>query len=164
MDINTKKIYNIIKKYNSKKLALISILQDIQAQYNWLPPEALTLVSEKLCVPLIDVYSVATFYHAFRLTPGGKHFLTVCLGTACHVRGAQNVLNRLEKLLGIKSGATTKDKMFTLETANCLGCCAIGPIIVVDGNYHGHTTVQDVNEIIRRIKKKRRKTRPRRKK
>jgi NADH-quinone oxidoreductase subunit E len=154
MDVDTKKISTIIEKYQGKKSALIAILQDIQEHYNWLPPRALRYVSEKLCVSLTDIYGVVTFYHAFRLTPRGKHLVTVCLGTACHVRGAPHVLNRFEEILNIESGGTTKDKMFTLETANCLGCCAIGPIVVVDGTYHGHTTIQDVNKIVGRLRKK----------
>ena len=155
MNINMKKASKITGKYREKKSALLAVLQDIQAEYNWLPPEALRLVSKELCVPLIDVYSVATFYRAFSLNPRGKHLCTVCLGTACHVRGAPIVMDRLQDKLGITPGCTTKDNQFTLETVNCLGACALAPIVVVDGKYHGQTTVQKVDAILAKFRKKR---------
>jgi NADH-quinone oxidoreductase subunit E len=148
MDIKAKEVRDILQKYKSKRTALISVLQDIQEKYNWLPEVALKMVSDGLCVPLIDVYSVATFYRAFSLTPRGKHLCTVCLGTACHVRGAPIVLDRIETKLGITAGCTTKDMQYSLETVNCLGACALAPIVVVDGKYHGQTTVQKVDAIL----------------
>ncbi len=154
MKINSKEIAKIIAKYYGQRTSLLAILQDIQAKYNWLPPDTLRMVSAKLCVPLIDIYSVATFYHAFSLTPRGKHLCTVCLGTACHVRGAPTVLDRIENKLGVSPGLTTKDNQFTLETVNCLGACALAPIVVVDGEYHGQTTVQKVDGILKRYQKK----------
>lgn len=117
--------------------ALISILQDIQAEYHYLPEEALRHVAKRLNLPLIQVYGVATFFKAFSLKPQGKHKCSVCLGTACHVRGAPFILDELERQLGIKSGETTEDMEFTLESVNCLGACALGPVVVVDGKYHG---------------------------
>ena len=156
MNINIKKATQIIKKYKGTKSGLLAALQDIQAKYNWLPPDALRLVSNELCVPLIEVYSVATFYRAFSLNPRGKHLCTVCLGTACHVRGAPIVLDRVQEKLGVKPGCTTRDDQFTLETVNCLGACALAPIVVVDGNYHGQTTVAKVDSILTKYQKKKR--------
>ena len=137
---NGKGIYSIIEKYQGKKGCLIPLLQDIQNQNNWLPEEELRTVSQELNIPLRDVYGVATFFKAFSLKPRGKHVVTACLGTACHVRGAPRIVDELQKILGVKPGETTKDKMFTLETVNCLGACALGPIVVIDGVYHGQMT------------------------
>ncbi|KPJ72577.1 hypothetical protein AMJ52_05890 [candidate division TA06 bacterium DG_78] len=154
MKLNMKTVSKIIDKYPTSKSSVLSVLQDIQEKYNWLPPDALRMISIKLGVPLIDIYSVATFYRAFSLTPRGKHLCTVCLGTACHVRGAPIVLDRIQEALGINPGCTTKDNQFTLETVNCLGACALAPIVVVDGQYHGQTTVQKVNPILKKYQKK----------
>jgi len=115
----------------------ISVLEAIQSRYRYLPREAMILVSERLGIPLSQTYSVATFYHAFSLKPRGKYLVRVCLGTACHVRGSQRVLEKVSKLLNIKPGETTADRLFTLETVNCLGACALGPIMVVEGEYFG---------------------------
>jgi len=157
MKINVKDVSKIVEKYHNNKSSLIAVLQDVQEKYNWLPPDAIKLISEKLCVPLIDVYSVATFYRAFSLTPRGKHIVTVCLGTACHVRGAPTVLDRVKSKLKIEPGCTTSDNNFTLESVNCLGACALAPIVVVNGQYYGQTTVQKVDQIIDQYKKKKRK-------
>ncbi len=132
---------------------LIPLLQDIQEHYNYLPEEALEEVSQKLNMPLMDVYGVATFYRTFSLTPKGKHIVTVCVGTACHVRGGSRIVDALEQELDIKAGETTPDMNFTLETVNCLGCCAIGPVIVVDGEYHGEMTSQKTLSLIKNIEK-----------
>jgi NADH-quinone oxidoreductase subunit E len=148
-------VNTFLAKHNKEKRALIAILQDIQAEYNYLPRPALQLVSQCLDIPLIDVVGVATFYRAFSLTPRGEHVATVCLGTACHVRGGPKILNEFEKKLSIKAGETTKDNRFTLETVACLGCCAIGPVVVVDGNYYSHTTIGKVDSIIKTYAKKR---------
>jgi len=154
MKISTKELSTIVDKYQEEKSSLIAVLQDVQEKYHWLPPEALQFVADQLNVPLIDVYSVATFYRAFSLTPRGEHVVTVCLGTACHVRGAPLVQDRLKNLLKIDPGCTTPDGRFTLENVNCLGACALAPIVVVDGNYHGQTTVKKVDQILERYKKK----------
>lgn len=148
-------VNTFLAKHNKEKRALIAILQDIQAEYNYLPRPALQLVSRCLDIPLIDVVGVATFYRAFSLTPRGEHVVTVCLGTACHVRGGPKILNEFEKKLNIKAGETTKDNRFTLETVACLGCCAIGPVVVVDGNYYSQTTIGKVDSIIKTYAKKR---------
>lgn len=141
-------VSNIIEKYRGNKDALISILQDIQAEHNWLPKEIIAEVSEKLNIPLIDIYGVTTFFKAFRLKPRGKYLITVCLGTACHVRGAPRILREFEKKLHINIDETTPDNMFTLETVQCLGCCAIGPIVVVNGEYHGGVTLSKVDSLV----------------
>jgi NADH-quinone oxidoreductase subunit E len=127
---------------------LISVLEEIQARYRYLPREAMILVSEGLGLPLSQVYSVATFYNAFSLLPRGRHGVCVCVGTACHVRGAQPVLDRLEAMLGIKPGETTPDLHFSLETVNCLGACALGPIVVVDGKYSGQMVASKVDDLL----------------
>ncbi len=131
--------------------SLIAALESIQARYRYLPSEALILVSERLGVPLSQAYSVATFYHAFSLKPKGKHSLHVCMGTACHVRGSPQVLDRLETKLGVQPGGTTRDRQFTLETVNCLGACALGPIVVVDGEYAGQMTAQKADILLRKV-------------
>ncbi len=157
MKFNSREVSKIIKRYQAKKSDLLAILTDIQTKYNWLPPDAIQLVSEELCVPIIDVYGVASFYHAFSLTPRGKHIVTVCSGTACHVRGAQIILGRVQNELGISPGCTTKDDQFTLETVNCLGACALAPIVVVDGHYHGQSTIRKVDAVLAKYKKKKKK-------
>ena len=136
---------------NGAGASLISVLEEIQAQYRYLPREAMILVSERLGVPLSQVYSVATFYHAFSLIPRGKHTICVCVGTACHVRGARQVLTRLEENMGIKPGETTSDWNYSLDTVHCLGACALGPIVVVDGEYSGQMHVKKVDELLVRI-------------
>lgn len=127
---------SIMAEYGHDPARLIGILQDIQKELRYLPQDALRHVAERLAVPLPRVYSVATFYQAFSLTPRGRHIVKVCMGTACHVRGAPRVLEELERKLGIGPGETTYDLEYTLLTVNCLGCCALGPVVVVDNTYH----------------------------
>lgn len=152
MELDLKKVEGIINKYKGEGGALIAILQDVQSEYNYLPPDVLKSVADKLNVPLISVYGIATFYRAFSLKPRGKHLVTVCLGTACHVRGAKRILAEVQKRLNVKRGETTEDKTFTLETVNCLGCCAIGPVVVVDGEYYGQTTTAKVDPILEKYR------------
>lgn len=135
---------------NGKNGSLINVLEDIQAEFRYLPKEALILVSERMGVPLSQVYSVATFYNAFSLKPSGEHTICVCTGTACHVRGAVHVLQRLQTKLGIQPGETTRDRVFTLETGNCLGACALGPVVVLDGEYEGNMTTKKVDKLLKR--------------
>jgi len=151
LDIDLDKIQALIDKHQGLKKNLIAILLDIQETFNYLPPESLRQVAAALAIPLIDVIGVATFYRAFSLKPRGRHTCLVCLGTACHVRGGQKILDEFEKKLGVPAGETTKDDQFTLETVACLGCCAIGPVVVVDGEYFGHTTLRKVEPIIRKF-------------
>jgi NADH:ubiquinone oxidoreductase subunit E len=143
----------ILKKHGYEGSRIIQVLTDIQAQHNYLPRENLEYVSQRLKVPLSKIYGIATFYAAFSLNPRGKHLITVCSGTACFVRGVSDVLSRIEDRLGIKAGFTTEDNMFTLETVNCLGACALAPIVVVDGEYYGQTTVQKVDAILDKYQK-----------
>ena len=131
--------------------SLISVLEDIQARYRYLPQEAMILVSERMKVPLSQVYSVATFYNAFSLERRGRHTICVCVGTACHVRGAPRVLAHLENRLGIKPGETTSDWNYSLDTVHCLGACALGPIVVIDGEYSGQMHVRKVDELLAQI-------------
>ncbi len=145
-----------MEKYGTQKKALIPILQDIQTEFNYLPQGALIHVSQVLNIPLIDVVGVATFYKAFSLKPRGKHTITVCLGTACHVRGGPKIVEEFERNLGIKVGETTRDNEFSLETVNCLGCCAIGPVVVVDREYYAKMSIGKVKIILKRYKKKER--------
>ncbi len=149
-------IDKIIKRFKEKEIDLIQLLHEIQNEYNYLPQDVLEYVSKTLHIPFSKIYSIATFFTAFSLTPRGKHVCTVCMGTACHVRGAPGVLSRLEERLGIKAGETTKDKQFTLESVNCLGACALAPIVVIDGEYHGQTTVNKVDKLLEKYAKEKR--------
>lgn len=128
----------ILKKYKNAKDMLIQMLLDIQEEFHWLPQESLIHLSKKLNVPLTSIYWIATFYKAFSLKPRGRHLIRVCLGTACHVRGGLKIMDKVSELLKIKDGETTKDGRFTLQSVYCLGCCALGPVMVVDNNYHGN--------------------------
>lgn len=143
------KIDALIEKYGGEQRALTTLLQDVQAEYNYLPREALQRVSERMGLPLIQVYQVAAFYKAFSLEPRGRHLITVCLGTACHVRGGVRIVEQIGRLLGIAPGETTEDRQFTLETVNCLGCCALGPVMVVDGKYYGKIAPSRVNHVLK---------------
>jgi len=139
-------VREIVERSNGD--GLISILQAIQAKFGYLEEESLKAVSEITGRSLVDIYGVATFYKAFSLLPRGEHLLSVCLGTACHVRGAPSVAHEFMKQLNVKDGETTPDRKFTLETANCLGACALGPIVVVDGVYYSKVKPEDVKDII----------------
>ena len=142
------KVETILDKNQRARGLLVSILQDIQAEYNYLPREALLKVTQDLDIPLSQVYSVATFFKAFSLEPRGRHLIHVCLGTACHVRGAVRVLEQIERELGIKSGETTGDLKYTLETVNCVGACALGPIAIIDGEYSGQMKTDKVKPLL----------------
>ncbi len=142
------KVEKILEKYDHERGLLVSILQDVQVEFNYLPKDILVMVSRELKVPLTQVYSVATFFKAFSLKPRGRHLVHVCLGTACHVRGAPKVADKLELELGIKAGETTADKKFTLERVNCIGACALGPMVVIDGQYSGEMTIEKVKPLL----------------
>ena len=129
-------VNTILGEYERDGSRLISVLQDLQAELGYLPKESLYRVAEYLEVPLVQVYHVATFYTAFSLTPRGRHLVRVCTGTACHVRGAAIILEEIERQLGVKPGEVTPDLRFTLETVNCVGACALGPTVVIDGDYY----------------------------
>ncbi len=142
------KVKSILGRYQHDPGMLVSILQDVQAEYNYLPKKALVQVSQGLNIPLTQVYSVASFFKAFSLKPRGRHLINVCLGTACHVRGAVRILEEIERELGIKPGETTKDLKYTLERVNCVGACALGPIVIVDGNYSGQMKTSKVKPLL----------------
>jgi NADH-quinone oxidoreductase subunit E len=133
-----KKLDRIIDKFKKSRGSLIGLLQDISDSYGYLPEKVLEEVSDRLNVALSHLYSLATFYTSFRLEPMGKHHCSICVGTACHVRGAPAVVEAIERELDIKAGETTQDGKFTVETVNCLGTCALGPLVVIDGNYHSN--------------------------
>ncbi len=147
------KLKGIIARYNGEKNFLLAILQDIQDAYNYLPVAILKMVSQEMDIPLMRVYEVATFYTTFSLTPRGEHVVKLCMGTACHVRGAAGILDKLERTLDIKPGETSDDLKFTLETVNCVGACALGPVMVMDGEYHGQVTMAKVDKAIEPLKK-----------
>jgi len=128
--------------------SLVTVLQDVQTEYGYLPGEVLEAVAEEMEVPFSQAYGLATFYSSFSLQPRGKQHICVCMGTACHVRGASNVLEKLERDLGIKSGQTSEDLNHSLESVNCLGACALGPVVVVNDTYHGKVTSRDVDKIL----------------
>ncbi len=134
-EVDRQEILRILAAHHHDRGGLIAMLEEIQDNYGYLPEEALRIVSEKTGRSLVDVYGIATFYRAFSLVPRGRHLVCACLGTACHVRGAPRVVEELERQLGIQAGQTTPDGEFTLETVNCLGACALGPVVVVDGRY-----------------------------
>jgi NADH:ubiquinone oxidoreductase subunit E len=154
VEVAIERVNALVKKHKSQKKALIAILQDIQAEYKYLPQDALRRVAQNLNIPLIDVVGVATFYRAFSLKPRGKHVVTVCLGTACHVRGGPKILEEFERRLAVKTGDSTDDGLFTLESVACLGCCAIGPVVVVDGEYFAHTSIRKVEGVIKQYARK----------
>ncbi len=148
MDIN--KIDQIIDGHNSEASSLIQVLLEIQSENRWLPRQALERISERMDVPLSRIQHIATFYKAFSLVPKGRHEIHICMGTACHVRGAQNILNAVEDHTGIKPGETDLALKFSLETVNCLGCCALGPVIEVDGQIHGKLTPPETAEALKK--------------
>ena len=146
---NATRVEALIDSYTEKKEQLISLLQDIQAEFNYIPRDALVRISQKLEIPLSQVFSVATFFQAFSLKPRGRHTVTVCLGTACHVKGGQRLVDKMERDYHLKPGDTSEDERFTLETVNCLGACALGPVLVVDGKYNSQVTPDKLDKILK---------------
>jgi NADH-quinone oxidoreductase subunit E len=151
--LETQALDAILERHNREPANVIAILQDIQAEVNWLPEEDLRYVCTELDIPPSKMMALATFYKAFSLQPRGKHVVQVCQGTACHVRGAVRILGAIERELGIEGGQTDEDLQWTLETVGCLGACALGPIVVVDGEYHGQMTSVKATRLLQRIKK-----------
>jgi len=138
----------IVGKYEGDRSALIQVLLDIQRKNHWLPKDTLKWVSQRLGVPLPQIYHISTFYKAFSLMPKGRHSVSVCLGTACQVRGAPRLLDKVIQTLKIKPGETSTDMRFSLDTVNCLGCCALGPVIVVGGEYYGKPSTKEIEQIV----------------
>lgn len=143
------KIDKIIDTYPNDASSLIQILLDIQTENRWLPKKALKRVSERLDVPLNRIQHIITFYKAFSVVPKGRHEIHVCTGTACHVRGATNVLNAVQDHTGIKPGETDQELKFSLETVSCVGCCALGPVVVIDEEYHGNMAPAKTEEVLK---------------
>ena len=142
----------IIKQYRGEESAILAILQDLQAKEKYLPKEALEYLGEKLHIPLNKIYRIATFYRAFSLKPRGRHEICVCMGTACHVRGAQRIADQMNLQLGIRPGETTEDQNFTLETVYCLGVCAAGPVVAIDGQYFGKMSPGKVEGTLKKFR------------
>jgi len=142
----------VINKYKAEKDGIISVLQKINREYGYLSEDALKLVAKKLDVPLIQVYSIATFYTAFSLKPRGRHLINVCLGTACFVKGGNRILEKLERELGIKAGETTKELRYSLDTVHCIGCCSLAPVIRIDEDAYGRLKQEKVPEILKKHK------------
>jgi NADH-quinone oxidoreductase subunit E len=143
----------VIHGYQAKPTALIMILQEVQQEFRYLPAEALQAIARHMDLALAQVYAVATFYKAFSLVPRGRHQVCVCTGTACHVRNSRSIVEKLERDLGVARGLTTADGEFTLDTVNCLGACALGPVAVVDGKYWGNLTVADAERMLAAARK-----------
>lgn len=146
--VTPRTIDDVIRDRPSKPSQLVEVLQDIQEAFDFVSEEAMRLVSQRLAVPLIEVYRVANFYKAFSLTPRGRHLITVCTGTACHVRGAARMLDEVAGHLRVLPGETTPDGAFTVESVNCLGACALGPVVVLDGVYHHHMTPARLRKLV----------------
>jgi NADH-quinone oxidoreductase subunit E len=153
MDLNPVDL--IVDKYQEKRTTLISILHDVQDRYKYLPEEALKMVASRLRMDINEIYGVATFYKSFTLIPQGKHSITLCLGTACHVRGGPKILRELKGLLHIEPGQTTVDRQFSLNVVNCLGVCAIGPVMMVDRKFYGEMGPIRAKRIIEKLNNKR---------
>ncbi|HDZ26043.1 MAG TPA: NAD(P)H-dependent oxidoreductase subunit E [Candidatus Aminicenantes bacterium] len=128
---------------------LIHMLHDTQKKFGYIPAHSISQISGELKISESEIFGVLTFYNAFALEPRGKHLITICMGTACHVRGGVQILEEMERKLNIKVGKTTANRKFTLETVNCLGCCAIGPVVVVNGKYYSNITIKKVDAILK---------------
>jgi NADH-quinone oxidoreductase subunit E len=150
MQMNTERVDQIIAKHGGEASALIQVLLDIQKENHWLPKEALERVSERLGVSLAKIRHIASFYTAFSLVPKGRHQVHLCVGTACHVRGASRVLDTMEDVTGIHPGETDLELKFSLETVNCLGCCALGPVMEVDGKIHGRLSTVTAEDVLKK--------------
>jgi len=156
VSISEDTVKTIVEKYHGEKSALISILQDVQKEYAFLPKDALSLLSEEMEVPLSRVYEVSTFYNSFSLVPRGRHMIEVCAGTACHVKGGPKLRSRLEAELTIESGETTEDRMFTLEEVRCLGCCSLAPVVKVDSDIYAYLEEDKIPGILKNYREERR--------
>jgi NADH:ubiquinone oxidoreductase subunit E len=156
VSISEDTIKTIVEKYHGEKSALISILQDVQKEYAFLPKDALSLLSEEMEVPLSRVYEVSTFYNSFSLVPRGRHVIEVCAGTACHVKGGPKLRSRLEAELNIECGETTEDRMFTLEEVRCLGCCSLAPVVKIDSDIYAYLEEDKIPGSLENYRKERR--------
>lgn len=147
-------LQRILEKHKAEQGTLIGLLQDMQEAYGYLPEERLEDVSHELEVPLAQLFNLATFYHSFRLEPMGKHHICVCVGTACHVRGASAIVDTIERDLNVQAGETTEDRMFTVDTVNCLGACALAPLLTIDNEPQGNVTQSKIKKLLKACKEK----------
>ncbi|NIM59186.1 MAG: NAD(P)H-dependent oxidoreductase subunit E [Candidatus Aminicenantes bacterium] len=147
-----------MSEYTKVQRELIHLLHDAQSKFGYIPAQMISQISRELKISESEIFGVLTFYKAFTLKPRGEHLITICMGTACHVRGAPMILDEFERKLGIKAGETSEDNQFTLETVNCVGACALGPIAIADGDYHGQMKTREVDEIIKKLKQEKRKS------
>ena len=154
LQIPEKSIAKVIQTYPREKRFSLAILQDLQRKFGYVPKEAMEALSLYLDIKQSALYSMATFYRALRLKPRGKHVITICDGTACHIRGGPVLLDALQRCLQIKPGENTPDGLFSLETVNCLGACAIAPLMVVDGQFHSKVKPADVGKILETYRRK----------
>jgi len=150
--MESSEIDGIIKRNGGKESAILAILQDIQAKEKYLPKEILEQVSQKMQIPMSNIFRLATFYNALSIKPRGRHKIDVCLGTACHVRGGNKIIDKLKRDLNVAVGDTTKDKRFTLESVRCVGCCSLGPVAVIDGNVYGRVTQDKLPSLLKEFK------------
>lgn len=146
-------VTNLTKKHNNDPSALLAVLQDIQDEYNYLPRPALEQVAKSMEIPMSRIAGMATFFASFSLEPRGKHVCQVCMGTACYARGAPQILDKLKRDFDVEVGGTTKDKMFTLETVNCVGACALGPLVKMGAKYHGNMNSSKIDKMLKQYRK-----------
>ncbi len=144
-------LQEILSRYPSDRTSLVMVLQDVQSEFGYLPPDALKEISQELQIPSAQVYSVATFYNVLSLEPRGKNLVRVCMGTACHVRQAPLILDAVERDLGVEAGGTTDDKLFTVQSVGCVGACAIGPVVEINDAHHGHMTVTRMSKLLKKM-------------
>lgn len=144
------RINEILQRYPETKGNLIAILHEIQSVYNYLPEEVLRYVAKRTKIPITRLYSIATFYHFFSLTPKGRHNVSICLGTACHVKGSKRILEEVERTLNIKEGETTDDMRFTLNAVRCIGACSLAPVVVIDSDTHGKANPKKISDILKK--------------
>jgi len=147
------KVTNLLKKHNNDSAALLAVLQDIQDEYNYLPRPALEQVAKSMEIPMSRISGMATFFASFSLEPRGKNVCEVCMGTACYARGAPQLVDKLKRDLKVEVGETSKDKLFTLETVNCVGACALGPLVKVGQKYHGHMSSSKIEKMLKQYRK-----------
>ncbi len=145
-------IESTIQQFKKGRISLVGVLQDISRVFGYLPEDTLKQIAAEIEVPISRMYSLATFYSSLRLQPIGKKHVCVCMGTACHVRGAERILQTIERDLGIKAGETSKDLAYTLETVNCVGACALGPLATVNGEYHGNIDQKKAKKLVQSIR------------
>lgn len=151
---DSKQVQQVLARHPKQARSMVNLLHDLQSEFRYLPEDALTQAAQHLNVPQAQLFGVATFYEGFHLKPRGEHICTVCMGTACHVRGAPRLVEQAERDLAIKVGNTTGDLQFTLEQVNCVGACALGPLVIVDGKYQGNMSPDKLSRSIKKMKKK----------